>query len=229
MLNNKETKMRSSLIEWQKEFGMLHAQVMGITFGIIPDANKTLTLCMYVPNKRPEMEKGFRDVDGAKIYAEGMLCRELNRYLNHEPSTVGEIKRWFDVATPNPLLTHKIMQIGVHMEEFTEMLDALGVECEETKRLTEQFKSRQGASIESIKDMTDEAKVALLDSLCDQIVTAIGIACYMRMDIEGALAEVNRSNWTKFEDGKVVKDSMGKIVKGKNYTSPELKGFIRGI
>lgn len=41
-------------------------------------------------------------------------------------------------------------------------------------------------------------KKALLDALCDQIVTALGVGYMMGFDMEGALAEVNRSNYTKF-------------------------------
>ena len=222
--------MKSPLIQWQedvqKKFGMCHAQTLGITFNIMRDADKKLTLCMVVPNRRPELQKGFETVEDAKLYAEGLLCRELNRYLNHEPSTISNIKKWFETAIPNPTIATKTIQIGVCIEEFTEMLDALGQECEETKQLAEQFKSNKDTSVESVKGLTAEAKVALLDALCDQIVTAIGVASYMRMDIEGALAEVNRSNWTKFEDGKVVTDAKGKITKGKGYTPPELQEFI---
>ena len=69
-------------------------------------------------------------------------------------------------------------------------------------------------------------KIELLDSLCDQIVTAIGVAHMLGMDIENALAEVNRSNHSKFEDGKPVFNAQGKISKGVNYTPPKLGKFI---
>jgi predicted HAD superfamily Cof-like phosphohydrolase len=71
-----------------------------------------------------------------------------------------------------------------------------------------------------------QSKIELLDSLADQIVTAIGVAHMFGFDISGALAEVNRSNFSKFEDGKPVFDANGKITKGKNYTPPELTPYI---
>jgi predicted HAD superfamily Cof-like phosphohydrolase len=67
---------------------------------------------------------------------------------------------------------------------------------------------------------------ALLDSLCDQIVTAVGVAHMFGMDISGALSEVNRSNWSKFVEGKPVFNEHGKIAKGPNYTPPDLARFV---
>ena len=74
-------------------------------------------------------------------------------------------------------------------------------------------------------------KVALLDALCDQIVTAIGVGVLMGFDTEKALAEVNRSNYTKFKpyDGGYLPYIRpdGKI--GKNpdtYKEPELAQFL---
>src|SRR5690554_3730607 len=65
-----------------------------------------------------------------------------------------------------------------------------------------------------------------LDALTDQIVTAVGCAHMAGMDIVGALDEVNRSNFSKFEDGKPVFDEHGKIKKGRGYQSPALGRFV---
>jgi predicted HAD superfamily Cof-like phosphohydrolase len=70
-------------------------------------------------------------------------------------------------------------------------------------------------------------KLALLDALCDQIATALGVAQAYQFDIQGALAEVNRSNWSKFVDGLPIKDANGKISKPLGYSKPELSQFIR--
>ena len=45
-------------------------------------------------------------------------------------------------------------------------------------------------------------------------------------DMQKALAEVVRSNFSKFENGKPVFDDNGKIKKGANYTPPQLQEFI---
>ena len=62
--------------------------------------------------------------------------------------------------------------------------------------------------------------------MCDQIVTAVGVAHMLGYDIEGALAEVNASNFSKFENGQPVFNESGKIKKGTFYREPELLPFI---
>ena len=66
----------------------------------------------------------------------------------------------------------------------------------------------------------------LLDACGDQIVTAVGLCYMMGWDISGALAEIIRSNNSKFVDGKAIKNEHGKIIKGGNYTPPNLKPFL---
>jgi predicted HAD superfamily Cof-like phosphohydrolase len=81
--------------------------------------------------------------------------------------------------------------------------------------------------IGAVEELSADARVELLDALCDQVVTAIGVAYMMGMDIEGALAEVNRSNWSKFKGGFVpVFNEHGKIAKCAEYTPPELSDYI---
>lgn len=66
----------------------------------------------------------------------------------------------------------------------------------------------------------------LLDSLADQIVTATGVGTFLGMNVPGALAEVNRSNYSKFEDGEPIFNENKKVMKGKDYTPPDLTSFI---
>lgn len=68
--------------------------------------------------------------------------------------------------------------------------------------------------------------VELLDSLADQIVTATGVGTLLGMNVPGALAEVNRSNYSKFEDGEPVFNENMKVMKGKDYTPPDLTPYI---
>ena len=43
-------------------------------------------------------------------------------------------------------------------------------------------------------------------------------------DMDAAIDEVDRSNWSKFdEDGKPIFNENGKVMKGPNYTKPKLK------
>ena len=132
---------------------------------------------------------------------------------------------WFKQAIPEPTIEQACIQVGCHIEEFSEMLWALGVnsKARELDDLAEFFKSCDEQAIWHIKQ---SCKIELLDSIVDQKVTATGIAHMMGFDLLGALTEVNRSNFSKFEDGKPVFDVNGKITKGKDYTPPNLSGMI---
>ena len=142
---------------------------------------------------------------------------------------IHSIKEWFKAAKPNPSTADVCVQIGCHYEEVSEMGAALcddDVACElaDTALL---YKMNPKWYIGAIEELSADARVELLDALCDQIVTAVGVAYMMGMDIEGALAEVNRSNWSKFKGGFVpVFDEHGKIVKCAEYTPPELSDYI---
>ena len=141
---------------------------------------------------------------------------------------IHNIKEWFKAAKPNPSTADVCLQIGCHYEEVSEMVAALcdddaACELADTALL---YKMKNNLYIAAIEELNADARVELLDALCDQVVTAVGVAYMMGMDIEGALAEVNRSNWSKFEGGVPVFNEQGKIAKGVEYTPPELSDYI---
>ena len=135
-------------------------------------------------------------------------------------------KLFFDTAVPNPDVEKACIQIGCHMEEFVEMLDALGLKVsrvrEYTNLMANEFKSASDWSIRKVRKLD---KDAMLDAVIDQTVTAYGISHMLGFDHIGALGEVNRSNLSKFEDGKAVFNN-GKIAKGVNYTPPVLGPYL---
>jgi predicted HAD superfamily Cof-like phosphohydrolase len=137
-------------------------------------------------------------------------------------------KAWFEQAIPEPTIEQACIQIGCHYEEVSEMLTAMfddrdGCHLED---LAHEYKQCSREHLPYVSTMGDSERKQLLDALADQIVTAVGVCHMIGFDIEGALAEVNRSNFSKFEDGKPVFDANGKITKGKHYTPPELGKFI---
>ena len=143
---------------------------------------------------------------------------------------IGSITEWFKEAKPTVTEKDKLVQLGVHYEEIAEMAEALGhIQVKEhIHAIAEAFKAMpvEDESSSLLNSLTKEQHNALLDSLCDQIVTAKGLATFMGYDIDGALDEVNRSNWSKFENGKAVFDTNGKIKKGASYTPPDLTKFL---
>ena len=140
---------------------------------------------------------------------------------------IHSIKEWFKAAKPNPSTADVCVQIGCHYEEVSEMsavlYDGVRFALASTAIL---YKINHSEYLVAVEELSADARVELLDALCDQIVTAVGVAYMMGMDIEGALAEVNRSNWSKFEGGVPVFNEQGKIAKGVQYTPPELSDYI---
>lgn len=141
---------------------------------------------------------------------------------------IHSIKEWFKAAKPEPTVKDAWVQIGCHYEEVAEMADALWDEevLESAENTANDYKDTEDCFIYFLEDLSESQRIQLLDALCDQIVTAVGVAYMMGMDIEGALAEVNRSNWSKFEGGVPVFNEQGKIAKGAEYTPPELSDYI---
>lgn len=143
---------------------------------------------------------------------------------------IKSIKNWFELAKPNPSIEDACVQIGCHYEEVAEMAQCVGDDCMAyaANIVSEHYKNKNDAYLVDLELLVDdsESKTELLDSLCDQIVTAIGVAHMLGFDIEGALNEVNNSNYSKFEDGKPAFNEQGKIGKGKDYFAPNLEKFV---
>lgn len=132
------------------------------------------------------------------------------------------INLWFKRAVPEPTSKNCSVQYGVHLEEVAEMLTAV---TDSDPYLTEDIQSTAyDYKLGSAFNISDREE--FLDSLCDQIVTAVGVAYMNGFDIVGALQEVNRSNWSKFENGTPLFDENGKIKKGPNYSPPDLSKFV---
>lgn len=140
---------------------------------------------------------------------------------NQQTSPLNQIKKWFQDAVPTPTEKSLKVQMGVHFEEVHEMLEAIGEKDKYLFNLSE-FLKKGKLSLRPTDDL------ALLDSLCDQIVTAIGVAHMKGYDITGALQEVAASNDSKrSDDGSFLFDENGKIKKGPNYFKPNLTPFLK--
>jgi len=142
-----------------------------------------------------------------------------------------ELKRaveWHKQAVPNPTIESACVQIGCHYEEVAEMAQATGDNdlLIEAERVGVEYKSKNSHYLDVLYNLNNADKIKLLDALCDQIVTAAGVAHSLGFDLIGALGEVNDSNYSKFTDGKPVFDKNGKIDKPATYIKPNLKAFI---
>ena len=143
---------------------------------------------------------------------------------------IDNITLWHKRARPEP--THKEfnVQLGCHIEEFIEMMDALGIEWDYNKHLRDAVNTLSDVA-DSLKSgewvVHDVNRKELLDSLADQVVTAVGVAHCAKMDMVAACQEVNDSNWSKFNyKGFPEFDDNGKIKKGERYRKPNLEGMF---
>lgn len=152
-------------------------------------------------------------------------------------SETRQIKSWFEKAVPDPSKHNIHSQIGVHLEEVVEMLvvlqaagatmrvrDEIGLAVDVLNYAQKQIKAFTAGAEIAVEDLD---RTELLDALCDQIVTSIGVAHMMEMDIEGALREVANSNDSKFDpNGNPIFNEQKKILKGPNYFAPNLTKYV---
>ncbi|UVX30978.1 nucleotide pyrophosphohydrolase [Klebsiella phage VLCpiP4a] len=133
---------------------------------------------------------------------------------------------------PNPTHKNVTTQIGCHLEEVAEMLEVLKSDNPFQSMVITDAKTALTALADRLKAYGEDTYVKesdraeLLDALADQIVTATGIGTFLGMNVPGALSEVNRSNYSKFVNGEPLFNENQKVMKGPDYTPPELSPFI---
>lgn len=137
---------------------------------------------------------------------------------------ISSIELWHrrSTAQRKPSFSHAL---GCMLEEVWELGDALV-----TSPLDDAF-ARIGREATELKHGNREAKVeypeGLADALCDIIWTAVGVGLAAGIDMQGALNEVGRSNWSKAVNGEFQFHANGKIAKAAGYSEPRLEGFVK--
>ena len=80
---------------------------------------------------------------------------------------------------------------------------------------------------EYLQGETNDDIVEIADALADIIYIACGTAVAYGIPLDRVFAEVHRSNMSKLgEDGKPIYREDGKVLKGPNYTPPDVKGVL---
>ena len=86
-----------------------------------------------------------------------------------------------------------------------------------------------------IKEELDELSIAIkekdivevADALTDLLYVVYGAGHAFGIDLDKCFAEVQRSNLSKLNiDGKPIYNENGKVMKGPNYSKPNLKQFL---
>lgn len=142
------------------------------------------------------------------------------------------IELWHKRARPTPTARDLDVQIACHLEEIVEMLDTLVFYTSFSETLGEHTMARSAlhSMSQSLKTGLMSVGIAdreeLLDSLADQIVTAVGVGHCAGMQTAEACVRVNTSNWSKTVDGEFIRDAQGKIAKPATYVAPDLDGLF---
>jgi hypothetical protein len=139
---------------------------------------------------------------------------------------------WLKACGKEPTIENLSVQLGVHLEEFCELLACLRSDSEGYGKLLERTKADLEWFAVKLKKREQFVYIPIhlrtdaLDALCDSEVTGNGVAYLANFDKDGADQEVLASNESKLEDGKPVILEGGKIGKGKDYKAPELRRFV---
>ena len=146
--------------------------------------------------------------------------------------SIESIALWHKRARPAPADKDFNVQLGCHLEEIVEMIEALRFSHRNGTGV--QMPGKNSMIYQQVKDFADGLKAGritaevanrkeLVDALADQIVTAVGVGHCASTDIVKAVDIVNTSNWSKFSpNGEPYFDQNGKVLKGPNYVPPAL-------
>jgi len=150
--------------------------------------------------------------------------------------SIESIALWHNRARPNPTEQGFNIQLGCHLEEIVEMIEALRFSYKNGTGV--EMPGKNSMIYQQVKDFSDGLKSGritasianrkeLLDAMADQIVTSVGVAHTANMKITRAVDIVNTSNWSKFSpEGEPYFDQNGKILKGPNYVPPALEDCV---
>jgi predicted HAD superfamily Cof-like phosphohydrolase len=150
--------------------------------------------------------------------------------------SIESIALWHKRARPAPADKDFNVQLGCHLEEIVEMIEALRFNHRNGTGV--QMPGKNSMLYQQVKDFADGLKAGritaevanrkdLVDALADQIVTAVGVGHCASMNTAKAVEIVNTSNWSKFSpNGEPYFDQNGKVLKGPNYVPPALDSCV---
>ncbi len=144
---------------------------------------------------------------------------------------------WLKACGKEPNAGNLSLQIGCHIEEFTEFWGTLSwIANEDDQELLENIQESYRAGLAILADglkkgrfmvmIHPSRRVHALDALCDMEVTGNGVAYLGGFNKPPADKAVLHANECKLVDGKPVILEGGKIGKPKGWVAPDLSGFV---
>lgn len=133
----------------------------------------------------------------------------------------------FDIPAPSALseieTDREKMRLRIDLEEFLELIDACGMEL---------FAHGHHVQLENcafISNGKTPDPIEIADALGDGIYVKYGHAIERGIPLDDCLREIHRSNMSKLgDDGKPILRNDGKILKGPNYSPPDIAKVIYG-
>lgn len=218
------------------------------------EAYKLVDSKNLVLTKKIEFLEGLLDAGGVLISENEALKSDLNKleeerdfyrmkfeslhsvaiekdFKECSENFVDRIIRWNKDAgntTDEVNVRQSALYLGLQCEELAEKVDAISIHISsELFSISNDLKKGLFDSVISIGMEYKDTRHAMLDADIDLIVVSVGAAMSQGADVIGALLDVLGSNDSKrFEDGELHKDTNGKIIKGPNYTEPDLGKFL---
>jgi hypothetical protein len=185
----------------------------------------------YTPNDgAAKYATGFATIEDAKTWCWNHYNEKMQPYI--KPDSITDIANWFKAAKPEPTIDDLCVQIGCHLEEVCELLEALGLkDYDAHEQLTidaDHFKNKSKWVLTKLTKLTYQQRIAIVDACCDINVTSVGVMQLLGgVDVLGAQREVIRSNNSKMVKGKFEFDANGKIAKPESYSKPDLTTFVK--
>ena len=97
---------------------------------------------------------------------------------------------------------------------------------DETSKLRFELIAEELGELEEAIDNKDLVEIA--DALTDILYVTYGAGHAFGLDLDACFREVQRSNMSKLgEDGKPIYREDGKVLKGSNYSEPDLKNTLQ--
>ena len=120
-----------------------------------------------------------------------------------------------------------------NFEKVKEFMDMFGQEIKNNAKFPNEkiIDLRKKLIEEEFQELKDAIKdkdiIEVADALTDILVVTYGAGAAFGIDLDKCFEEVHRSNMSKLsKEGKPIYNEFGKVMKGPNYSPPDLKKFI---
>ena len=177
---------------------------------------------------RGNVDTPFDDLSDAR---QRELMNEARYAFHAMPKPIFELVTKFHWAfeIPSPYTLSEIepdrekMRLRIDLEEFLELVESCGMEL---------FAHGHPVALENcafIPNGKAPDPVEIADALGDGVYVKYGHAIERGIPLDDVLREIHRSNMSKLgDDGKPILRDDGKILKGPNYSPPDIAKVIYG-